>query len=270
MGIVNRQGMPVVTGDEWSGLGYFTTLRLSKAEGAEGRSAGGHAAGASAAPYDTFNLGEHVGDEARAVAANRERLARMLPDAPLWLKQVHGVDVFDADAGPGGGSPPEADAAITSVRGRVLCIMTADCLPVVLCDLRGLVLGVAHAGWRGLAGGVLENTLAAMRARAPADSRWRAWVGPAIGQQAFEVGEEVRSAFAGPDAASARFFVPGTRPGKWQADLTGLAEHRLKRAGVHAVQASGLCTHARTDLFYSYRRDGPTGRMATVAWLADK
>ena len=269
MGIVNWQGMPVATGDEWPGLGYFTTLRLSKEEGAEGRSAAGHAAGASAAPYDTFNLGEHEGDEARAVAVNRERLASMLPDAPLWLKQVHGVDVFDADAGPSGGAPPEADAAITSVRGRVLCIMTADCLPVVLCDLRGSVLGAAHAGWRGLAGGVLENTLAAMQARAPADSRWRAWVGPAIGQQAFEVGEEVRSAFVGPDAAAARFFAPG-RPGKWQADLAGLAEHRLKRAGIHEVQASGLCTHARTDLFYSYRRDGPTGRMATVAWLADK
>ncbi|MDX3894295.1 peptidoglycan editing factor PgeF [Pusillimonas sp.] len=279
MGIVTRRGMPVATGSDWPGVCYFTTLRLSAAAvDASGTSQ----AGVSAAPYDTFNLGEHVGDDEQAVRSNRERLAALLPQPPIWLRQVHGIQVFDADSDAccGDGLPPEADAAVTSTPGRVLCIMTADCLPIVLSDLDGSVLGVAHAGWRGLAGGVLENTLAALRERAPAGAQWRAWIGPAIGQAAFEVGEEVRSAFVEHDLKSAgrhradggpggveAFFAPG-RPGKWHADLAGLAVHRLKRAGVHEVLASGLCTHARSDLFYSYRRDGRTGRMATLAWLA--
>ncbi|MBU4612812.1 peptidoglycan editing factor PgeF [Achromobacter sp. GG226] len=218
------------------------------------------AGGASAPPFDTFNLGDHVGDDPAAVAHNRARLRQAMPDDPCWLRQVHGTHVHDADAVHDG--LPEADAAVTTRVGRLLAILTADCLPVVLTDTQGRVLGVAHAGWRGLAGGVLEATLAALKARAP-DARWQAWIGPAIGPSAFEVGADVLSAF--PDAT--RFFVPRDgHPGKWWCDLPGLATARLAAAGVEDVVCSDLCTVADAR-FYSYRRDGQTGRIATVAWL---
>jgi len=267
MGIVNWQGMPIVTGDDWAGVHYFTTVRwLDRVPEARASDAG-H--GASVGSYASFNLGDHVGDDSQAVQANRRRLSGLVPHEPAWLEQVHGIDVFDADEAScrPAGFRPMADAAVTSEPERVLCILTADCLPVVLSDLNGWVLGIAHAGWRGLAGGVLENALAAMRAKAPADSRWRAWIGPAIGQAAFEVGAEVRAAFVDQDSSAAEFFSAGAHPGKWQADLAGLAAHRLERAGVDQIENSATCTHERPDLFYSYRRDGPTGRMATVAWL---
>lgn len=289
MAVVNWQGMPVAGGTQRAGLQYFCTLRLPHDEQSGGQSS--EFAGASLAPYDTFNLGDHVGDDPQAVQANRRQLADLLPGSPVWLEQVHGVEVFDADTGlvqgkPGGASAsgvgraaggrpvgderrPVADAAVTATPGRVLCIMTADCLPVLLVDEAATVLGLAHAGWRGLASGVLENTLAALKRRAPAGASWRAWIGPAIGQAAFEVGDEVRHAFVEHDAQAASCFEPGRRAGKWQADLAGLAMLRLKRAGVAQVESSGLCTYARSDLFFSYRRDGKTGRMATLAWLED-
>lgn len=272
MGIVNWKGVPAYAGNEWPGVHYFTTLRLPTQQGNGQASARGEAdqplGGGRAGAYASFNLGAHVGDEPGAVLSNRHRLALSLPQAPVWLEQVHGVEVLDADTWADKDASPIADAVVTGVPGRVLCVMTADCLPVVLSDLNGLVLGVAHAGWRGLAAGVLENTLVALRARAPAASQWRAWIGPSIGQAAFEVGDEVRAAFVGADAEALPFFLVGARPGKWLADLAGLARHRLNRAGVYEVQADSPCTYERSDLFYSYRRDGRTGRMATVAWLS--
>lgn len=270
MAILSLKGIPAYTGHEWPGLCYFTTLRLpvqAHESLADDESVAVDQPLAGTDAYASFNLGDHVDDDPQRVQVNRSRLALSLPQAPIWLKQVHGIDVFDADAWSDQALTPIADAAVTTVPGRVLCIMTADCLPVVLADLNGRVLGMAHAGWRGLAAGVLENTLTALMARAPAGSQWRAWVGPAIGQRAFEVGAEVRAAFADADAETARFFVARLKPGKWLADLSGLAVHRLNRAGVHHIEADSPCTYERTDLFYSYRRDGRTGRMATLAWL---
>jgi len=187
---------------------------------------------------------------------------------------VHGIFVADADAGVDSGAgdgvsvgpPPRADAAITLRPGRVLAIMTADCAPVVIADLQGRALGLAHAGWRGLAAGVLEATLAALRARLPG-AVWRAWIGPCIGQARFEVGDEVRRAFVAADPAASRYFALGGADGKWQADLASLARHRLDMLDVYSVETSGLCTFDRADLFYSYRRSAATGRMATLAWL---
>lgn len=280
MGIMTWRDLPVLTGGEWPGLRYFCTLRMPLGCPIA-RDTQPSTPGASRAPYDTFNLGAHVGDDPTAVQANRARLAATLPAAPLWLDQVHGTQVLDADelalvgtskrhratfSESVEGAAPVADAVLSSTPGRVLAIMTADCLPVLLADDRAGVVGLAHAGWRGLAAGVLENTLLALRRRAPASSRWRAWIGPAIGQAAFEVGEEVRKAFVDNDATTASYFVPG-RAHRWHADLAGLAAYRLAKLGVNLVEASGLCTYARPDLFYSYRRDGSTGRMATLAWL---
>jgi len=282
VGILNWKGLPVISGNPWRGVSYFCTVRLIHRWPAVSADAAewSPTEGASTAPFDTFNLGDHVGDEPASVHANRQRLAVTLPGTPVWLQQVHGTDVFDADSNriisrpnqpckastlSQSGGDPTADAAITQTRGRVLCIMTADCLPVVLSDDKGTILGLAHAGWRGLAQGVLESTLTTMQERVP-NASWRAWIGPAISQSAFEVGDEVRHIFADQDAQAAAYFLPG-RPKRWQADLSGLAYHRLKKAGVTTIGMSGLCTHAHQDMFYSYRRDGRTGRMATVAWL---
>jgi len=248
--LADSAGLPVVPGPGWPGVACFCTTR---------------AGGVGAAPYDTLNLGLKAGDDPATVAENRRRLRAGLPGDPFWLAQVHGSRVLDADADLPGG---QADAAVTARAGRVLAIMTADCLPVVLSDLDGRVLGAAHAGWRGLAGGVLENTLDELRRRHPRARGWRAWVGPGIGPEAFEVGEDVREAFApgGPQALAAFAPRPQAR-GKWLADLPALAELRLRRAGVEQVSLSRLCTVQHRELFFSYRRDGRTGRMATLAWL---
>jgi len=269
--------LPVVTGPQWAGVNYFCTTR---------------AGGVGVAPHDTLNLGRRAGDNPDTVAENRRRVRAAVPAEPLWLRQVHGSEVVDADAMDAAGEPaagepaagepaagesttgapaqdePAVDASVTTQPGRVLAIMVADCLPVVITDSKGLVLGAAHAGWRGLSGGVLENTLAAMRAKAPQAEGWRAWVGPGIGPQHFEVGQDVLDAFTADDPATARYFTP--RPGlsgKWLADLAGLADFRLRRAGVQEVALSGLCTVSASDRFFSYRRDGETGRMALLAWL---
>lgn len=246
------EGLPVVTGPAWAGVNYFCTTR---------------AGGVGVAPHDTLNLGRRAGDDPDTVAENRRRLRAALPAEPLWLRQVHGSDVVDADAAdlP---DEPALDASVTARPGRVLAVMVADCLPVVIADADRSVLGAAHAGWRGLSGGVLENTLAAMRAKAPAATAWRAWVGPGIGPEAFEVGRDVLDAFLADDPATETYFRP--RPGvsgKWLADLAGLAEFRLRRAGVQDVTLSGLCTVADAGRFFSYRRDSETGRMALLAWL---
>jgi YfiH family protein len=222
------------------------------------------AGGVSNGAYASLNLAQHVGDDPVAVDANRAILRRAagLPSEPLWLSQVHGVDVVEnaGDITP----TPRADAAVAFEPGRVCVVMTADCLPVVLVDRAGTRIGVAHAGWRGLVGGVLEATVAALRC-APADVV--AWLGPAIAQPAFEVGAEVRDAFVEKDPAHATAFELNAA-GRFQADIYDLARQALARAGVSSVSGGGRCTNAESDEFYSFRRDGGrTGRMATLAWL---
>ena len=215
--------------------------------------------GVSQAPWAGFNLGDHVGDDPAHVAANRAQLRRLLPAEPAWLRQVHSARVVEA----GRDSIPEADASFSRETGQVCAVLTADCLPVLFCDRAGSVVAAAHAGWRGLADGVLEATLAAMRV--PPDEVL-AWMGAAIGPQAFEVGDEVRAAFVAQHAAAAAAFVPHA-PGKWLADIYALARIRLSHAGVAAVYGGGRCTFNEADAFYSYRRDGVTGRMASLVWL---
>ncbi len=215
--------------------------------------------GVSQAPWSSFNLGDHVGDDPTHVAANRASLRRQLPAEPAWLRQVHSARVVEAGRDPN----PEADASYSRETGQVCAVLTADCLPVLFCDRAGSVVAAAHAGWRGLADGVLEATVAAMQV---APREVMAWMGAAIGPQAFEVGDEVRAAFVAQQPEAAAAFVPHA-PGKWLADLYALARIRLGHAGVEAVYGGGRCTFNETDAFYSYRRDGVTGRMASLIWL---
>lgn len=218
--------------------------------------------GVSKAPWDSFNLGDHVNDEPQAVAENRRRLreARHLPAEPLWLEQVHGIDVIDAATAHG---RPIADASVADRLGLVCAVLTADCLPVLLCDVQGTHIGAVHAGWRGLVNGVIEQTV--LRMGRPANDLL-AWLGPAIGPTAFEVGEEVRQAFIAYDAAAAVAFVPSPS-GRWLADIYHLARLRLQRLGVNQIYGGHWCTYNDSERFYSYRRDGVTGRMASLIWL---
>lgn len=220
-------------------------------------------AGWSAPPFDRFDLGLRNGDDAVAVQANRELLERglALPSAPCWLRQVHGTRVV---VDPEPGEEPEADAAVARVPGKVLAILSADCLPVVLASADGAVVAAAHAGWRGLAAGVLEATVLAMDAP---PATLLAWLGPAAGPDAYEIGAEVRDAFVARDAEAAAAFT-ATRPGHWRVDLYRLARQRLAGAGVppQAIHGGGLCTISDAGRFYSHRRDQRTGRMATLAW----
>jgi hypothetical protein len=250
--------------------------------------------GVSAAPYTSLNLGDHVGDALEAVAENRRRLntAAGLPAEPAWLTQVHGTNVADLDAaaelgtagaglaGPAdlvrartgpvgaagrGASGPvgPADAAFTRQRGRVCAILTADCLPILLAADSGDVVAAAHAGWRGLAGGVIEATVKALQV---APERLMAWLGPAIGPQHFEVGAEVREAFVKGDLGAEAAFVPNAR-GRFMADLSALARRRLAALGVGRIYGGGHCTYADGDRYFSHRRDGVTGRQAPLIWL---
>jgi polyphenol oxidase len=226
--------------------------------------------GASASPWNSLNLGTHVGDARESVDANRRRLreAAGLPAEPLWLEQVHGIAVADADAAD---ASPQADAAVSCTPGRVCGVMTADCLPVVLASGDGAVVGVAHAGWRGLACGVVEATVEKMRSKVPAIASLQAWLAPAIGAANFEVGDDVRSAFVAFDAQAADAFTPNAQ-GRWQCDLYRLARQRLVRAGVDRISGGGHCTYAEEASFFSHRRDvqhrgaKATGRMATLIW----
>jgi YfiH family protein len=221
-------------------------------------------AGASAPPYDRFNLGAHVGDSAASVALNRARLRDALPGDPLWLDQVHGTAVVDAGS-VAARAVPRADAAVARAPGSVLAVLTADCLPVLLCDCKGTVVAVAHAGWRGLAAGVIES---AVRAMATPAAGIMAWLGPAIGPRAYEVGSEVAEAFIRADpAASAAFNPKGA--GKFLADLYALARQRLARSGVIRVSGGDACTYGDASRFFSFRRDGRTGRMASLIWIED-
>lgn len=220
-----------------------------------------------------LNLGAGCGDEPHSVDVNRRRLAIGLPSAPVWLHQVHGVAVHVAEAtGPDDPAKaiPEAvaaDAAVTACPARVLAVLTADCLPVFLADRDGRAIGVAHAGWRGLSGGVLENAVAALRELLPANAPLLAWLGPAIGPDAFEVGRDVVEAFCDTDPGCQNAFVPGSRPDKWFADLYRLARRRLSIAGVEEIGGGGFCTFTDRERFWSYRREPPAGRMASVIWI---
>jgi YfiH family protein len=217
------------------------------------------AGGTSGAPWTSLNLGDHVGDDPARVAANRDRLRVELPNEPGWLKQVHSARAVELGSG-----EIEADASYTREAGSVCAVLTADCLPVLFCDRAGNVVAAAHAGWRGLAGGVLETTVAAMQAP-PGDIL--AWMGAAIGPRAFEVGDDVRDAFMAQHPETVTAFVQQGAPGKWLADIYALARIRLNRIGVRAVHGGGRCTFTESETFFSYRRDGVTGRMASLIWL---
>lgn len=218
--------------------------------------------GISLPPYDSLNLGTHVGDDARAVADNRQRLVEGagLPQMPVWLDQIHGTRVVRLD----GQTPADlqADAVYSNVPGQVCAVMTADCLPVLFCSQASDEVAAAHAGWRGLCNGVLEQTLAAFAAEPGCIS---AWLGPAIGPQQFEVGPEVRAAFIAVDDAAAAAFTP--QGDKFLADIYLLARQRLQRAGIHAIYGGDRCTVSEISHFFSYRRDGITGRLASLIWL---
>lgn len=225
--------------------------------------------GVSHVPYDDgaggggLNLGTHVGDRPEDVQRNRALLRGLLPAEPVWLSQVHGTTVLDAATV---ANAPDADACIATQRGVVCVIQTADCLPVLFCDTRGLVVGAAHAGWRGLAAGVLENTVARMRDAGADDII--AWMGPAIGPDRFEVGQDVLTAFVERDANTRAAFKPiAGQSGKYLADIYSLATATLRKAGVARIYGGGLCTVTDKRRFYSYRRDKTTGRMASLIWL---
>ena len=216
--------------------------------------------GVSQGLYASLNPASHVNDAADAVLTNRAMIKQMLalPAEPVWLQQVHGVDVVKADQVT---DLPEADASFTDQSGVVCAVLTADCLPVLFCGDQGAVIGAAHAGWRGLQAGVIEQTIAAMNCR-----DLQVWLGPAIGPAHFEVGDEVREAFVSqnPDASVA---FSATQAGKWLADIYQLARIRLANLGVEQVYGGGLCTVSDAQRFYSYRRDGAaTGRMASLIW----
>ncbi len=215
--------------------------------------------GVSLPPYDSLNLALHVGDDPAHVACNRQRLA--LPAEPVWLDQVHGLVVVDA--GQDFVSPPQADAAYSHTAGRICAVMTADCLPLLICDRQGQEVAAIHAGWRGLLGGIIENTLACLAAPA---AELLVWLGPAIGPQAYEVGEEIRQAFVQHSPRAAEAFV-ASRAGHWWMDICALARQRLAAKGITAVYGGQRCTFADREHYFSYRRDGVTGRMASVIWF---
>jgi polyphenol oxidase len=220
--------------------------------------------GVSVGAYAGLNIGRSGGDESSAVDENRRRVfsALALPQPPEWIHQVHGSRAVQVPS-----TPPEqdADACYALASGVVCAVQAADCLPVLFCDDDATVVAAAHAGWRGLSAGVLENTIAALPV---APQRLLAWLGPAIGPEAFEVGEDVRQAFVASDPAAASCFRAGNVAGKYYADLFALARRRLAAAGVSRVYGGGISTHADPTRFYSYRRDGVTGRMIALIWLA--
>ncbi len=216
--------------------------------------------GVSVSPYNSLNLGDHVGDAPMAVERNRMLLQSLLPGEPVWLRQVHGTVVVDAGQAT---CRPQADACITSHPGAVCAVMTADCLPVLLCDTQGTVVGAAHAGWRGLCDGVIEQTVQTMNVP---PQTLMSWLGPAIGPHAFEVGEEVRAAFVAQQPETIAAFTPGIS-GKWYADIYHLARLRLHALGISRIYGGGLCTYTDHQRFFSYRRDGATGRMGAFIWM---
>lgn len=216
--------------------------------------------GVSTGPFASMNLGQRIEDDMQSVRTNRASLRDLLPAEPMWLLQVHGARVADADKLQ---QPVEADAAVARNPGSVCIVMVADCLPVLLADRAGSVVAAAHAGWRGLAAGVLENTV---RAMGTTPDELLAYFGPAIGPSAFEVGADVRDAFLAQSADAACAFVTH-QPGKWRADLFALARQRLRASGVTQIYGGGLCTYSDPLRFFSHRRDKVTGRMGALIWL---
>ena len=216
--------------------------------------------GVSQGGFSGLNLARHVGDEPDRVMTNRHLLNSHLPAAPCWLNQVHGVNVATYPFS----DVPEADAVIARDANQICAVLTADCLPVLFCAEVGQAVAAAHAGWRGLAAGVLEATLAEMAVRPETVS---AWLGPAISQKAFEVGEEVREVFLSGCLADEAAFIPSKNPGKWMADLYALARARLKRAGVGSVYGGAYCTYQQSELFFSFRREPVCGRFASLIWI---
>ncbi len=213
--------------------------------------------------YATLNLGSHVNDDVSDVEKNRSLLNRYLPSAPKWLEQVHGTSVLCMDNEM---MSRQGDAAFSRMQGTVCAVMVADCLPVFLCDTTGTVVAIVHAGWRGLAAGVIEKTVAEM---CHDQTQLMAWLGPAIGSECFEVGGEVREVFINHDSQASAAFVPQQSQdgNKWLADIFQLARLRLVKAGVTAIFGGGVCTYSDPSRFFSYRRDGETGRMAALIWL---
>ena len=222
--------------------------------------------GVSQGCYSSLNLGTHVGDDSQSVEINRQRLCQQLGinASPVWLEQVHGTQVLELTGKEG--VVEQADASVTNKPGVVCTVMTADCLPVVFCSQGGDRVGVAHAGWRGLAAGVLEATVEAMNVPA---NELLAWFGPAIGAKAFEVGDEVRQAFIDNQPFAETAFQRNNND-RWFADIYMLAWQRLDRLGVASVSGGDRCTYFEKDDFFSYRRDGVTGRMATLVWIENK
>jgi hypothetical protein len=221
--------------------------------------------GVSTGPYASLNLGDRVGDDPGAVRENRARLAAALGLArePLWLNQVHGCAVGQAETAVRGAT---ADAMIASSAGTACVILTADCLPVLFCNDAGTLVAAAHAGWRGLAAGVLEATVAALKQKGAGPATLMAWIGPAISGPAYEVGAEVRAAFLASHRGAAPGFAPNAR-GRWQLDLAAVARQRLHAAGLRRVYGGDLCTAGDPGRFFSHRRDGPCGRQAALIWL---
>ena len=221
--------------------------------------------GVSAGVYASFNLGDHVGDDPAAVAENRRLLdARLaLPGSPRWLRQVHGTAVARAEHG---GVAPIADAMLAATPGQVCAVLTADCLPVLFCDRAGRHVAAAHAGWRGLAAGILPATVTALTESGVAAPELLAWLGPAISVAAYEVGADVRDAFlAGDSGADADFAV--NRRGRWQLDLVAVARRQLQALGVERIYGGSRCTFGDASRYFSHRRDGQCGRQATLIWL---
>jgi len=219
--------------------------------------------GVSQGVYSSLNLGDHVGDDPLSVRTNRARVSDVLKSTPVWLNQVHGTRVVDASGISINDQPPQADASFSREPGVGCVVMTADCLPVLFCDDSGSVVAAAHAGWRGLLAGVLETTIMTMGI---SGENIMAYLGPAIGPEAFEVGDEVRSAFVAKNEKAALAFKPSPA-GKWLADIYLLARQRLSGQGVDRVFGGDFCTVNEVERFFSYRRDGQTGRMASLIWI---
>jgi len=222
--------------------------------------------GFSQAPFDSMNVGDHVGDDLTIVNKNRKYLKKVLalPNNPLWLTQVHGVKVANADEMLASTHPIEADASVAHQAGSVCVVMTADCLPVLFCNTKGTAVAAAHAGWRGLHAGVLEETVKSLNCHS---TDVIAWLGVAIGAKNFEVGSEVRDAFIAEQTAVNNAFTPSSNKGKWLADIYQLARLRLEAIGVTQIYGGGECSFKDKDRFYSYRREAKTGRMASLIWM---
>ncbi|NLJ63294.1 MAG: peptidoglycan editing factor PgeF [Alcaligenaceae bacterium] len=253
-----ERSIKTLSGPSWPGLRYFSTLRQ-----------GGYSQGG----WQGLNLGEHCGDQPQHVAQNRELLYGHLPSVPHWLQQVHGTGVYQArrplEQAHHWDQAPIADAAWTTCPKTVIAVLTADCLPVVITNDQATIVGVAHAGWRGLVNGVVENLFYQMQTQAPATSHWRAWIGPAISQTYFEVGAEVFDAFKSKNTQFERFFITANIKGKYQADLAGIAAAKLRLIAKNriTIDLSHACTYGEQAKYYSFRRQPSTGRIATLAWL---